>query len=142
MSGFVDFVVADPGDRKKLLKHDAPTEQWPGFEWKWVDEFQLSFLYGVLSGTKDRHALAGELKTEYLRDGRAVTDLPAKMIEQLSGLDKKERVRVAKEWRKCEEFFDAGDEEAAQRLLNHLSDLARRAKADGKRILVRQSGAH
>lgn len=140
MSGFVDFVVADPGDRTKLLKHDAPTEQWPGFEWKWVDEFQLTFLYGVLSGTKDRYALAGELTTEYLRKGRAVTELPAKMIEQLGELDRKERVRVAEEWRKCEEFFDAGDEKAAQKLLNHLCDLARRARADGKPILVRQSG--
>jgi hypothetical protein len=141
MSGFVDFVIADRRESKKLLKHDTPTKQWPGFEWKWVDEFQLAYLYGVLRESKDRYKLADKLKTDRLRTGQSVTELPAKMTELLAGLDKKARALVAREWRKCEEFFDSGDQKAALELVNELCDLAQRAKADGKPILVRQSGA-
>ena len=142
MSGFVDFVVADTADKKKLLKHDRPTEKWPGFEWKWVDDIQLAFLYGVLRESKDRYALQSKLKTEYQRSGQAVTELPTEMIETLAALDKKKREQVAREWRKCEEFFDKDDQKAALELVTELSELAAKAKAAGKPVLVRQSGAY
>ena len=142
MSGFVDFVVADTADKKKVLKHHRPTEKWPGFEWKWVDDIQLAFLYGVLRESKDRYALQSELKTDYQRSGQAVTELPQEMIEMLAALDKKKRAVVAKEWRKCEEFFDKEDQKAALELVTELSELAAKAKAAGKPVLVRQSGAY
>jgi hypothetical protein len=141
MSGFADFLLATRKDAKAIVRTDNPTSRWPGFDTSDVNEIDLQNLYEIVTGEKDAELEFDVLHCDESGDGPSVSCLPKQLIDLLASLNAKRVSQAAKKWVKSEEFRDLWKIDALEEMLEKLCDLARRAKAEKKLVLLCSSGS-
>lgn len=138
MSVMTDFVIADPPDAQRVCDSN-PSE--PVFEWletRGVDTHQVGVL---LAAAFDRpFDPSAPLPRGLLRslafggeDGPAVYGVSPELVERLASLDLLGTRGVVERWAGSQDQIGA---DAAAALVPMLSDFCRRARAQGKGVLL------
>ena len=144
MSFFTDFVIAPRREAKKVPEADDAAERWPGVSGKNIMCLDAAALYGLMTGVTDPDGVVAlEDQFEYLFGGESVEVrlFPEGFTRALAALAPAEAARLADRWRAIDECGVSGWEPAEVReLLDGLRDLAGRAVAARRPVLLRVSG--
>jgi hypothetical protein len=128
----------------KVAREGDPARHWPGFWVKHISTLDLANLYGILSNRFDDESvvnLCDEFEVLHSEgddeDCNLVCSVPPGFVDLVAGLEEQTLQRAARKWRACEEFRGLYDQESMEEVLGKFRDLARKAKAEGRRILLR-----
>ena len=141
MGVLTDFVVADRTEAKRVGDCLKPSKVLGGIDAK-VDQVKMGTLYAILVGTDyDPGFLTGEASFLYVvsDDGPWVQLVPERMVERLARLSDAEVPRIAREWRKTEEFdpkYSRWTPDDIERFLRDIAALAQKAIGERKSLLM------
>jgi hypothetical protein len=138
MSFFTDFLIATEADAPEIASSEKPTEQWPGFSAKSITELDLANVWSILSAAPDVTALHGRFEHIYFDpDGECtITKMPSPFVELLAEVEDANLPAMSARWAQAPEFDEMRDLSQLQEMLRNLRDLAKRALADRREILV------
>ncbi len=133
-----DLVVAPAGSAEAILRAMVPSQQFDGIDVKGIDSVKLGTLHSILSGRTFE-----ELLPEYAEvasggdEGPWVFELPADLVNRLSGLSADQSSQVSAQWALTEEFaLDGWVEVDVTCALEAIAQLAARAAASDQRLYL------
>jgi hypothetical protein len=144
MSFFSDFVLASKQEAKKVGRTPNPTQHWPGFACKNLMCLDLASLYAAIQGKAGTEAVL-ELDEEFelLECGKKSVELclfPQRFTELLADVELEAKPGLVERWQADAEYLADWEVQDVRWLLDNLCALAQQAVADGKPILLCNSG--
>jgi len=135
MGVLTDIIVARSTDAEAILETQVPSQRYPGFDAKGLDEAHLAALLGVLGDADDDWADSLEPLAQADEEGPWLFELPAELVTQLAQLPDGEQARVAAAWGKTDECGEWAPE-LVRPMLEGLVKYARQATDEGKQLLM------
>ncbi len=142
MGVLTDFVVANSSDAKEVADCLDPSGELGGVAAKGIDQVKMGTLYAILTGTEyDPEFMLTDDSFLHTadEDGSWVQLVPPDMVSRLSSLSDSEIPRISKEWGQTEEFdpkYCGWSSEDIESFLQEIAGLSRRARSEGKSVLM------
>ena len=137
MGVLTDIVVAASSQASEVLASNVPSDDFPGFDAKGLDQIMLATLWAFLTRTAydpkwvtEMPLVAGDEE-----EGPWVFQIPSPMTERLGALPETEWKHIADQWGQTEEMVGVPPENIAA-LLENLVRFARQATAEQKHLLM------
>jgi hypothetical protein len=138
MGVLTDIVVVDAEQAQDVLHAEVPSEAFPGFDAKGLDQIKLAVLRALLTGEEYDEEWVDNIPLvagDEAGDGPWVFQLPDDIVAALADVPAADEAAIAAEWAESEEF--AGwDGETVTGMLHELAALARRAGEANKKLLM------
>ena len=137
MGILTNFVIADPSEAKQVCASSPSEPMFQWFETKGVTEPEVAALWAATFGQpfdpaapwpdtlRNTLAIRGE-------DGPGVCQVPPDLVERLAEMDEAGLVTVAERWAAGGLIRPDG----ARHVVQGLADLCRRARSQGKAVLL------
>ena len=138
MGVLTDIVVVDAAQAHAVLHAQVPSESFPGFDAKGLDQLKLAALRAILEGEEydeewaDRIPLVAGDETS---DGPWVFQLPDDFVASLALLRRSDEARIAAAWLATEDFAGWALDGVGD-MLHELAACARRAAEANKKLLT------
>jgi len=141
MGVFSFVVLAEVSDAEALAHSSSPLEQFAGYGEKALDPGRWARLAALLGF--DQAATSRMANTEPLTvggdDGPWVFEVPGDLLERVTQLDSAQTATTAQSWVTADRIMAIGGPAYACDVITRLSEAARRARIENKRVLVRVS---
>jgi hypothetical protein len=138
MGVLTDIVVVDSEQAEDVLNAQVPSESFPGFDAKGLDQIKLASLRAILTNEDYDAAWAEHIPLvagEDNSEGPWVYELPEDIVATLADLPEADEPRVAADWAATDELADWSPE-LVRDMLHELARCARRAALANKRLLM------
>ena len=137
MSFWTEYVIADVADAEAVAAHDSPRNRWPGFEgYKLFGPPHMAALHQALG-----HSAAdwSDVIEVTFGEENCVHQLPPALVSALAKIEPEELSAVSSAWSVAlSETSVRYEAETLKPLLDNLRELAVRANADGRPVLMWQ----